>query len=314
METHTSVRQVFALAKADGSVVSVADVQRGLACGCVCPACGTGVVARQGAVRAWHFAHASGGDCEQGAESALHLAAKAAVGRAGGIVVPGLECQKTCRLEDGRQATASAVAAPAWVDLPQVALEVRIPPYVVDVLGTDASGDGLAVEIAVTHPTGPEKAQALLEAGVRAIEVRVPREIEPDWEELTELVCRDLRRRHWLAAPQAGQLANEALRRAREAADQLPVPPRETRFRRGHQFVQLREYPFATTLWFAYDPAVLDVVRTLARTHGGRYQPRYRSWRFPSPAARPLVDTLLAEGFKDERSLVRPHGASHDLA
>lgn len=40
-----------------------------------------------GDVRVWHFAHAIGADCEGGAESALHLAAKAAIERAGGVAL-----------------------------------------------------------------------------------------------------------------------------------------------------------------------------------------------------------------------------------
>jgi hypothetical protein len=39
----------------------VGDVAKGRACGCICPSCQTPLVARQGAVKAWHFAHASRG-------------------------------------------------------------------------------------------------------------------------------------------------------------------------------------------------------------------------------------------------------------
>ena len=40
-----------------GKLVSVHDVARGRACQCCCPSCGMGVVARQGEVNAWSFAH-----------------------------------------------------------------------------------------------------------------------------------------------------------------------------------------------------------------------------------------------------------------
>ncbi|MEW8482386.1 MAG: competence protein CoiA family protein [Candidatus Thiodiazotropha endolucinida] len=39
--------------------VDVEDVPRGAKCGCICPACKTPLIARQGEEKEWHFAHAS---------------------------------------------------------------------------------------------------------------------------------------------------------------------------------------------------------------------------------------------------------------
>ena len=41
----------------DGRMYEAKEVRRGLACECVCPACGEQLAARQGEVLAWHFAH-----------------------------------------------------------------------------------------------------------------------------------------------------------------------------------------------------------------------------------------------------------------
>lgn len=60
----------------DGRCVGIEDVPSGLACGCVCAACGQPLVARKGSVRAHHFSHAAGNDCHTTGETALHLAAK----------------------------------------------------------------------------------------------------------------------------------------------------------------------------------------------------------------------------------------------
>jgi len=46
-----------------GRIVHIATVNRGLECGCACPACSESLVAKQGDKKAWHFAHASGGAC-----------------------------------------------------------------------------------------------------------------------------------------------------------------------------------------------------------------------------------------------------------
>lgn len=53
-----------------------ADVQTGLACGCICIGCGATLVAKKGAKKRWHFAHYNVEIGESCAESAIHAAAK----------------------------------------------------------------------------------------------------------------------------------------------------------------------------------------------------------------------------------------------
>lgn len=48
---------------ANGRIVHVATVDRGLECKCACPACSESLIAKQGDKKAWHFAHVSGGAC-----------------------------------------------------------------------------------------------------------------------------------------------------------------------------------------------------------------------------------------------------------
>jgi competence CoiA-like predicted nuclease len=38
-------------------LVDVANVSRGGECGCICPSCKTPLIARQGDIKEWHFAH-----------------------------------------------------------------------------------------------------------------------------------------------------------------------------------------------------------------------------------------------------------------
>jgi len=49
----------FGLRENDGEFVDVADVPRGKLCGCICPSCKSPLIARQGNLKEWHFAHAS---------------------------------------------------------------------------------------------------------------------------------------------------------------------------------------------------------------------------------------------------------------
>lgn len=66
--------QLFAALDAQGQIRFVGDVARGAACDCFCPACRIPLVARLGAINAWHFAHVAGQerpDCVVGAINLL---------------------------------------------------------------------------------------------------------------------------------------------------------------------------------------------------------------------------------------------------
>ncbi|WP_366511760.1 competence protein CoiA family protein [Mesorhizobium sp.] len=63
----------------DGTLAHIGKVARGLACGCVCPACDGQLVARlKDDQQVPHFAHHGGEACGGGPETVLHLLAKEA--------------------------------------------------------------------------------------------------------------------------------------------------------------------------------------------------------------------------------------------
>lgn len=72
----------------DGAGISIEDVESGLKCGCVCPACGEPLVAKKGTKVMHHFAHHSGSTCEYGYETSLHLMAKDILLRTKKITIP----------------------------------------------------------------------------------------------------------------------------------------------------------------------------------------------------------------------------------
>ena len=72
----------------NGSIVNISDVESGLKCSCVCPACGERLVAKKGDKMMHHFAHYSGANCAYGYESSLHLAAKDILSRAKKMTLP----------------------------------------------------------------------------------------------------------------------------------------------------------------------------------------------------------------------------------
>ena len=72
----------------NGQLVSIDNVERGLQCNCVCPSCGSALIARKGDKREHHFAHYGNTDCSGGVETALHLLAKQLICNTRTLYVP----------------------------------------------------------------------------------------------------------------------------------------------------------------------------------------------------------------------------------
>ena len=142
-----SLLQSFAMDKT-GRIRSIDEVNRGLACECVCPCCEEPVLARQGDVREWHFAHASGAECDGGAEGALHAAAKQVLLESGGMAIPERRVTASASLPDGRHATASAVRPEAWIDFGTIEAEKKIGEVRPDIIAT-VGAEVIFIEIAV---------------------------------------------------------------------------------------------------------------------------------------------------------------------
>ena len=140
-------------------------VARGQACECTCIACKARLIARQGSIRAWHFAHGSDTNCEHAAEAAIHRMAKQLVVDRGEIFVPAREITRTIYgkkrvweetltvsvQSNGVQPVAEPVSEKS-VGLPGVEGEFFRP----DVLG-DLDGHPIAIEIRNTHAVDDEK-------------------------------------------------------------------------------------------------------------------------------------------------------------
>lgn len=302
-----SLLQSFGIAK-NGTIVSVTEAQRGLACDCFCPSCHLPLIAKQGDVRIWHFAHTPGTECEHGAESALHHAAKTVLERAGGLQIPGMEIRKTHRHTDGRYGEGNARQDAQWITLDNLQVEVRLdvpghPEHIQpDVMG-HSEGRAFLVEVAVTHFVDFDKHLKLKALNLPALEIDLSawhRETW-DWDALEAAIIGDVANKQWLVFPEREKLEAEALQLARENALAQPLPPPASprtapapkeRYRVDGRPVIIRRYPFGTTLWAPYDAAFNEIIKTWARDLHGKWQPSYRNWLFPKGETDQLVSTI----------------------
>ena len=196
-----TVLQTFAIDKC-GGLAHVNNVLNGLACGCVCQACGSPLVARQGTLRHWHFAHAAEGACAARGESALHRAAKQALMQAMGMALPDATTTRQFAEGDGSVMEVTEVERWGWLDADEVTAErslAEIRPDLIVCSGTLK----LIVEIAVTHPVDDEKAARLRALGLPALEIRLSdlHQHPWTWTDLEQQVVHGTHLKHWIVPP-----------------------------------------------------------------------------------------------------------------
>ena len=175
----------------ENSPVHVTDVKKGIKCGCHCPVCDGILIAKQGKIKIWHFAHHDSRiDCPVAAETALHLAAKEIVKDLnGGILLPKETIRKKGWPESPEEGKYD-YRSDCRKNLDNKMIYEReekhlLPDWSVELEVTDwLKSDGfkpdtvltkdkhkLLVEIRVTHAVDSEKRKQLRKSGFGAIEI-----------------------------------------------------------------------------------------------------------------------------------------------
>ena len=173
--------------RADGRIVHVSDVARGLACRCYCLHCDLRMIARQGQVMSHHFAH-HGPDCG-GGMTWLHRAAQEILAQDRRITLP-----------SHRYGSEGGLTV-----LSDVRKEASIGKRRIDCLATTHQGVPLAVEMRVTHEVDDSKARDFRDQNVAAVEVDLRSLLGtlPDWDALRRAVCESPENIKWLHDPVA---------------------------------------------------------------------------------------------------------------
>lgn len=266
--------QAFAYNK-EGQLVSIRDVQRGQDCLCICPACGEHLVAKQGEVRAWHFAHKHGNECENAGESSLHLACKEVVAKAAKIVKPGYGSNRQyLEIDD------AVLEATVETDLGKITPDITIL----------SGGEPVFIEIAVTHAINAEKQAKITHLKVPTIEIFIdPLMMEEwDWETINNLVLHDNLRRHWVYEHERTEPSEEKLT--------TNSYQEEVRMKINDVPVRVRLFEWGVTVWSGYNKDVNFQVKKIMRSFGGRWQPHYKNWSISGARLfEPVIEALMQD-------------------
>lgn len=271
-----------------GRFVFVSEVPRGLACQCRCVVCGEPLIARQGAIREHHFAHASGREpCDVSHESLLHRYAKQVIQEAGGLAVP-LNDVVSARLGlDGASAPAGQLM------LPSIEVERSVQDIRPDLLGHTEAGAAVALEVAYASFCDLLKVERFAALQLPALEIDLraftPEAFQP--EAVRAAVLHDLASKVWLwpqpaaeALPAVAAVPGAPCPAALEEPTPTPKPrlPEEIVTISG-RWVSIKEFPSGdiAVRVVTYDPDVVSMVKTIARQNSGRYNPAWKSWNVP---------------------------------
>lgn len=171
-------------------MVDPSEVTKGDSCGCICPGCHEKLVAKQGEIIEWHFAHKAGADCASGVESALHLMAKQMIMERAQVWVPERRFSKEVfgprdDVEGGhcwKETLTTVVCSEGLKHLTGCVEEKQIGTRRPDILAS-LDGQPIAIEIANTHFCDEEKIDWLKAENLSTLEIdiRMPPDVEiPD--------------------------------------------------------------------------------------------------------------------------------------
>lgn len=141
-------------------LVHIDDVEKGLACNCVCPYCKTQLVAKKGIKNARHFAHYKLADCNHGSETALHLMAKNIITQTRTVFVPFIPKNV---YDFSKRGIITSFA--------NVELEKQLSNNVRGDVVLSGGGKLLNVEIKVTHEVDLQKTVELFNLDIATIEI-----------------------------------------------------------------------------------------------------------------------------------------------
>ncbi|EJP3281778.1 hypothetical protein J7989_23125 [Vibrio parahaemolyticus] len=208
-----SVKLGWGLSK-DGKYKHIRSVDNGLKCDCVCPDCQQPLVANQGNVKSWHFAHASNSSCK--GESVIHRLAKQ-------VIINAARSRKALLIssdggavyesdKDGIVHSKEWYAPERQYHVQRAKEEVKLGSQIVDVLCHDKAGNVLAVEIFYTHRKSNVDIEKFAKNSIEAIEIDVSGiPWDATYEQIEKAVLQNARRTV-LHSPQADQARAELVR------------------------------------------------------------------------------------------------------
>lgn len=153
------VQNGLAFAYKDGKIVDISEVEKGLACDCICPVCGAKLIANKGNKNRHHFKHYRVEECKNYGETLLHLAGKQIIMENKEIILPNFN------IHNGDY---SLYEKFRYIKAQE---EVKVDGIIPDIIIYFKNNKKIFVEIKVTHEVDEEKFKKLKQIGISTLEI-----------------------------------------------------------------------------------------------------------------------------------------------
>jgi hypothetical protein len=163
--SRNGLKLVFGKDTANSQIRHISEVPSGKACNCICPQCGSALIAKKGKIKQHHFSHDNLDDCGLQNESFLHLYAKRVLARENTITLPEFEVR-----HQGR--TSRLLATKVRFD--NIQDEAPLGSYRADAIAS-LRNHTLVIEFAVTHTCEDEKTDYINGIQQSAVELDLSR-------------------------------------------------------------------------------------------------------------------------------------------
>lgn len=144
----------------DTELLTIDEVESGLSCNCVCPACKAQLIARKGKVKTHHFAHYKSEDCLSGLETALHKLSKEIISKSKIFTTPVLFYPNTHY----------EIFGETEISIENVRLETKVGEFIPDIV-IETKGKKLLIEIVVSNAVNWQKLQRIKAENLPTIEI-----------------------------------------------------------------------------------------------------------------------------------------------
>lgn len=188
------------------NLIHISEVENGKKCGCICPSCKLPLTAAKGKIKQHHFKHTADIGCENGLESAIHLAAKKIIKEKMQIILP--EYLAYIEIKDSKdkihREEKLISSRGQIINFELVEEEVSINDMRVDLLGKKKDTP-LIIEIYFRHKVGLEKMEKIKKSNISALEIDLSElslEDIKSWDTFWSFIV-DPKRIQWLHNAQA---------------------------------------------------------------------------------------------------------------
>ncbi|MCE5221185.1 MAG: competence protein CoiA [Clostridium sp.] len=189
-------------------IEEIKNIENGLNCNCVCPYCGSILVARLGEQNQKHFSHYKGSDCGKGLETALHLFAKQVIVENKKIRVPSYNYYDSYEDRYGEfDVKEISLMKENLIEFDRIQVEEYVNDFKPDIIAHKGKYK-LAIEIAVTHEVDEEKKKKIIHSGLSTLEISLnidDSSLILNKKELIEKVINSVDNKKWIYSKLAEQ-------------------------------------------------------------------------------------------------------------